>query len=172
VQVAAWPLGESDQDITPIPPEGVMTDAAGRFSFEGLAEGRWRIILRTARYERPRLDLEFEASVGRTDTLPDIILSRGGVLAGTLRDERGQPLAGYELFAVPKARAADATVTADRRRSRTDPAGRFEFAALQPFDWVIVGSSMGGAPLGEAHVGWHDRVDLELVAPAGALPAR
>jgi hypothetical protein len=173
VQIAAWPLDESDQDIAPVSPEAVMTDAEGRFAFDGLAAGRWKFVIRTVRYEQPRPDPEGEAHAGRTTTMPDIVLSRGGVLSGSLRDGNGQPVVGRELFALPKEQLADAMRARDRRRSRTDPEGRFEFAGLPPFDWVIVGREDGGSPLGQAHVGWHDQVDLDLVERVGpVLPGR
>ena len=164
VHVEVWPAGEFAPGVRPLAPEGLATDADGRFAFDGVAASRWRLLIRTDRYEPLRAAPECDAEAGRTATIPDIVLSRGGVLFGTLRDALGQPIAGRELLAIPSASVGDGSAVEERRRSVTDSAGQFEFAALDRGDWVVVAQKDHGVPLGQAFVGWHDRVELDLIA--------
>jgi Carboxypeptidase regulatory-like domain len=156
------PSGDDSED-RPAGPKSIATDADGRFAFDGLAPGRWKLIVRTDRYDRPNTDPECELDAGRTVEVPDIHLDRGGLLSGYLRDEQGRPIAGRELFVVPKEQAARVTKF-PVRRTRTDVEGRYAFPRLERGDWAVIDQEGGGTPLGQAFVGWHDRVQLDLTA--------
>ncbi|HZL99591.1 MAG TPA: hypothetical protein VFD43_04990 [Planctomycetota bacterium] len=153
----------AEPQVDAVSPEAAATGADGLFAFDGLAETRWQLIINTDRYLEPHPPAEFEAQAGRSVTVPDIMLVRGGLLTGHLRDREGLPVSGRELVAT---RGVDG---GDSHDSRTDVQGRFEFGALQPGNWAVFEQRNPGAPLGGAYVGWHDTVELDLVVPACAL---
>ncbi len=101
-----------------------MTDENGSFVLEGLRAGVY-----TVRVVHPDYaEGEARAEVPLEGTPPpiEIRLSRGGAIAGTVRDAAGLPLEGQRLFVVT------GIMDLGRRYAITDAEGRYRMDKLEP----------------------------------------
>ena len=130
-----------------------ITDDLGRFQLAGLSAGPWRVTVSKSGYFTTQVGQRhpFESPPRITLTprqrlMADVALSRGGVIAGRIQDETGEPLAGLRVR-VYRARMAaghrrlDAVGAADF----TDDTGAYRIYGLPPGDY-FVGASLRVAP--------------------------
>jgi protocatechuate 3,4-dioxygenase beta subunit len=136
------------------------TDALGQYEFLNLNPGNYRVNARKRGYiasefgqvrTSDRGDVIVLAADERRERA-DIMLPRTSAVAGQLTDEYGDPIEGVSV------RAHQIRFVSGRRRlvevpgasaSRTDDAGRYRVAGLQPGSFVIaayVGQLVGGQP--------------------------
>jgi RNA polymerase sigma-70 factor (ECF subfamily) len=117
-------------------------DDAGRYRVEGLnADARYRARLLATDGEVLREHAEeLVLAAGETRVL-DWRHGRGATLAGELVDQRGEPVAGVELWLVPTRWNDDRRFHAgDERealRARTDAAGAFSFDDVAAGIWLV-----------------------------------
>ena len=86
----------------PIAPTMAETDASGIYRFANLAPGRYRIMARRVGYAvsaPPDVPQIVQVAAGQAQTAPDVLLGRGGVIAGRVLDQAGQPLVDARLMA-------------------------------------------------------------------------
>ncbi|HVK85488.1 MAG TPA: carboxypeptidase-like regulatory domain-containing protein [Kofleriaceae bacterium] len=110
------------------------TDARGLWKLGPLRPGRWMVAIKVPGYLP--LERELEVTAGRTPgaiTLRDIRLelARGALVGGTVRDARGQRVAGAEVV-VRLANGAPLAVT-----GRSDSAGEFRIRDVPTGDLEI-----------------------------------
>ena len=145
----AWvTLRDEDQGVG----RTTLADDEGRFSFTGLPPGRYVLAASKAAYVtteygarvpgRAGTPIAMEAD-GRGEDLV-LVMPRGGVLEGTLRDTAGEPASGLPLallewkFERGRRRLVEnRNVTVLRERVVTDDRGMFRFFGLPPGDYVI-----------------------------------
>lgn len=72
------------------------SDGLGRVILDAAPEGRVEIKVDDPRYASWRTEIDV---VGTDPVLCDVILSRGGAVAGVVTDERGQPVPGARVYA-------------------------------------------------------------------------
>jgi uncharacterized protein (DUF2141 family) len=132
-----------------------ITDDKGRFSFSGLAAGRYTVTAAkeawiTASYgaKRPlRPGSAIPIAAGET---ADIVLRlpRGGVIAGTVLDHNAQPASGTNVRAFWYASGRRLSQVANA--STTDDRGAYRIYGLPPGDYVVgaVGRTPGPAVAG------------------------
>jgi 5-hydroxyisourate hydrolase-like protein (transthyretin family) len=124
-----------------------VTDGAGTFSFDRLPAGAYRL-----RFSKPGyLDTAYGQARPGTDTpgkeivLRDrepvarivVPLSHGGVISGTIRDDRGDPVYGA-VVSVSRWMTSRGTRQLEQvEEARTDERGNYRIALLPPRDYVL-----------------------------------
>ena len=133
------------------PIQRVFTDASGKFVFDRLPAGRYTLVVtkpgyvRTAygakRADRPGTPI----TIGEGQRIDGIALTiiRGSVIAGTVRDELGQPAPGvavrvmqYRMMNGERALAPAATLSGPFGET-TDDRGMYRVFGLAPGEYVV-----------------------------------
>ena len=84
-------------------PPVALTDRDGRYSFDNLAPGRYRINVQKAGFASVTdrvVQQQFDIAAGQRRELREIPLQRGAAIAGRVLDDHGQPLAGARVTAL------------------------------------------------------------------------
>jgi len=129
------------------------TDDDGRFQLAGLRAGAWQVTVSKGGYypwyigQRRPFDIPPPITLAARQRLEvDIQLSRGGVIAGRIFDQGGEPLAGLQV------KVYRARMSQGYRRletvgvpDRTDDTGAYRIYALPPGDYYV-GASLRMAP--------------------------
>jgi hypothetical protein len=133
-----------------VTPPAIVTDPEGRFHFDVLPAGRYRIVAQKAGHAPP-MDPStmqmFEVSAGETLEGLTVSLRRGGVISGRVLDPLGQPLAEVGVLALLKRLSSTAPATAltssgapllmPSGQSQTNDLGEFRIFGLSPGDYVL-----------------------------------
>ena len=120
-----------------------ITDEQGRYQLAGLTAGEWRVTFSKAGYftrevgQRRPFESPPPVRLGAQQRLvADIPLSRGGVIAGRVYDEAGEPLAGLRV------RVYRGRMAGSQRRLETvgaadftDDTGAYRIYGLPPGDY-------------------------------------
>ncbi len=135
------------------------TDADGRFYFEQLPEGRWRLAVRKEGYLLAGLDgrpanqsvygseggIYYRVEAGARIAL-DLYLLSGGTVSGVVLNDRGEPRLGarvtvlkryYDAHGVQQLRGVTSESTNDR--------GEYRIFGLMPDTYLIRAGDVGGA---------------------------
>ena len=170
------------------PSRGAITDDDGRFVFTGVPHGQFTLSVSRASFitsmygaKRPgRPGTAITVTEGARLTDLRIKLWRGAILAGTLRDETGEPVAGIEVVAIP-ARSAGSLLTLTNNGALTNELGAFRIFGLEPGTYVVAarpasgGSSpylaMSDAETDAAFEALRRRTTNQPGVPAPPLPA-
>jgi Carboxypeptidase regulatory-like domain len=124
------------------------TDDDGRFQLNGLSAGQWRVTISKGGYypwyigqRRPFEIPPPVAIAARQRVEVDVPLTRGGVIAGRVFDQSGEPLAGLQV------KVYRARMSQGYRRlesvgvpDRTDDTGAYRIYALPPGDYYVAAS--------------------------------
>ena len=117
-----------------------ITDDEGRFTFSSLLEGRYDISAARPSF----VTIPFGSTKPRRTASPLVIepgenaenvrllLARGSVIAGTVRDDTGEPIAGLDVRVELRAGAGSTIATA-----RTDDQGTYRIFGLAAGDYVV-----------------------------------
>jgi hypothetical protein len=137
----------------------VLTNDEGQFAVDGLPAGRYKVVANKAAFlpaaygatrpGRPGTPVSIEQGQQLNVT---ISMTRGGVIAGVIRDRSGSPLPGVDVSAVSQRSATDPNGP-DRSAaaSMTDDRGRYRLFGLPPGDFIVqatprsIGSGTTGA---------------------------
>jgi Carboxypeptidase regulatory-like domain len=172
-RVMLAPVRGPGSPITPMTPASTSTDNRGRFAFDGIRAGRFRVTVRKPGYvfdplNAPIVDLQ----PGQSSSL-DIALPRGAVLAGRILDQQGEPLPDMRVSALR--RMPD---RGDDERSRRVPGVRFAAwricadgccAADRSIYQDVVGAFIASSDLGANVLSGYDKSGRrsDRGAPAG-----
>ncbi|MCP3919598.1 MAG: carboxypeptidase regulatory-like domain-containing protein [bacterium] len=148
-----------------------ISDAGGRFRFEGLRPGQVRLVVKRSRYVNAALVLQ---SVEHGSLHEGLVLRLRpeGHLRGTVVDEHGDPVPGASLSAYPEDREwlrfADPEQTLHTARARGD--GTFHISGLreQRYRLAAIGSGETRTLIAELRDLAPDGAPLRVVARAGA----
>jgi hypothetical protein len=124
------------------------TDDDGRFQLNGLKAGEWRVTIFKGGYypwyigQRRPFEIPPPVAIAARQRLEvDIPLTRGGVIAGRVFDQSGEPLAGLQV------KVYRARMSQGYRRlesvgvpDRTDDTGAYRIYALPPGDYYVAAS--------------------------------
>lgn len=128
------------------PPRGLLratTNASGKFDLAGVPSGRWNAQVDKVGYVTlgvaPASLMSVDVS-GRTLTIPDIRLDRGGVISGHVLDAKGNAMNGALIEARPLRPGSDGIVRPVPYPSInfTNDLGEFRIAGLPPGRYVVV----------------------------------
>jgi len=114
------------------------TDKDGRYIFEELEPGPYRLTVEKAGYVPldPASVPTFWVVAGQTLDVATVSLQRGGVVAGRILDGFGEPMVDINVRAVKPGAAIDLMGEA----SRTNDLGEFRVFGLAPGQYIVVAS--------------------------------
>jgi protocatechuate 3,4-dioxygenase beta subunit len=150
----------------------VLTDETGRFVFTGLPAGRFTLRASKAAYlvqnygaTRPGgPGLTIALAEGQQLTEMTIPLSRGGIVTGFVRDDRGQPAPGVSIRAFRLQQTAAGPRQYSGGTAQTDDRGQYRIFGIAPGEYFIVAAPRFGSGVPT------QKDDLELAS--GSSPAR
>jgi hypothetical protein len=133
------------------PSRGAVTDDAGRFEFSGIPPGQFTITVSRASFITSVYGAKRPGRPGTPITVAEgakvadlrVRIWRGAVLAGTLRDDTGAPVAGITVVAIP-ARAPGSLLTLTNNTVVTDELGQYRIFGLEPGTYIIAARPMSG----------------------------
>jgi hypothetical protein len=132
----------------------VTTDREGGFHFEGLAAGRYRVTAGHAGFIASPMAAAGPATAAGMVTLSgpsggvELLLYRGGVIAGQVFDDMGAPLARVRVQALRRA-AAMGAAGLQGPPVVTNDLGEFRLAPLMAGEYVVLATPPGGPPRGD-----------------------
>lgn len=119
----------------------VRTDAQGRFQISGSTPGTYRI-----RMQKPD-----DASAARSRTVRlapgaridgfDLLVPKGAVIAGKVRDRNGQPVAGILVVAYDQPRTGDSWRLVQQGIGRSDDRGEYRIAHLRAGAYIVAATT-------------------------------
>jgi protocatechuate 3,4-dioxygenase beta subunit len=122
-------------------PHVLMTDRSGRFTFDRLTAGTFRIdamkagyVLPTDPNERPTFSITADQHVDGV-TVP---LRKGGAIAGRILDRDGEPMTEARVQASPWTPAAIGVRAMPGPSAMTNDLGEFRLFGLAPGDYLLV----------------------------------
>ncbi len=122
-----------------------ISDDEGRFTIGDLPPGSYSVVAARATFvtsahgalrpARPGLPV----LVGADGVAPEIRIRlwRAGVISGTVRDERGQPVEGLSVRALPLKRPSERFMSLTNNGAPTDADGRFRIFGLEPGQYFL-----------------------------------
>lgn len=137
-------------------PRTTQTDSGGRYLFTGVSPGEYNVEARKTGYAIMQYGQERAAQLGRIVRVRarenvediDIVLPRGSAIAGTLVDERGDPVEGVPIRAL-QLRALDGRMMALGIASAvTDDRGMYRLFGLLPGRYLV--AAMPGAAVADS----------------------
>lgn len=145
---------EGEYSTTAGPPPVSVTDRDGRYQFDALPAGRYRIAAQKDGYEPP-LEPEtmqmFEVAAGQAIDGVAVSLRRGGVITGRILDSLGQPLAQVSVTAfLKRLRSSDRPagqissgppLLMPSGQNQTNDLGEFRIFGLWPGDYVLAANT-------------------------------
>jgi sarcosine oxidase gamma subunit len=153
--------------------QAMITEADGRFSFDGVNAGKYWLVAQHAGFARQSLDQHenYSTAIAAGPNLQseDIIfrLQPGGAVSGTISDEENEPVRGAEVMLFHKAVENGMLSTHLQVRVLSDDTGRYYFGRVPPGEYFVAVSAqpwyasrvarasrlagfVGGAPDGSA----------------------
>jgi carboxypeptidase family protein len=132
-------------------PVQTLTDRDGRYRFEPLEPGSYRLTVDKVGFVEPDAQQlpTIRLGAGQLLEVPPVALRKTGVIAGRLLDPQGEPLQDVSVRAIRRegsaATSARATSSADmanllRQNVRTNDLGEFRLYGLTPGEYFLVAS--------------------------------
>ncbi len=155
-RILLFPAGPQSGSIG-MPPQ-ITTDQDGRFAFEQLAPGAYRLDVQKTGFAplitpgtRPST---IQVAAGQTVDGVQVQLQKGGVIAGKVLDPSGEPIADARIMALrrvdlPAGAAAPRLVPAPMQGlQQTNDLGEFRVSGLAPGEYYIAAQPGGAVALG------------------------
>jgi protocatechuate 3,4-dioxygenase beta subunit len=140
------------------PPPQTLTDQDGRFVFDRLAPGSYRVDAQKtgfASLNEPGRGPAPPAQLAAGQTLEiSLQLQRGGVIAGKVLDASGEPLTDARVMALRRfpvnvpGMAGRWVPAAIQGPMQTNDLGEFRIAGLAPGEYLVAAMPRGGGPFG------------------------
>ncbi|HMD35931.1 MAG TPA: carboxypeptidase-like regulatory domain-containing protein [Vicinamibacterales bacterium] len=146
----------------PGPPPQAVTSADGRFTFDRIAPGEYRLSADKSGFAVGPGVLQQSASVtvaaGQSVPAPDLFLDRGGAIAGRILDANGDAIVEAQVmalrrFPISPAMAARGNVPPSRpllpagRPAQTNDLGEFRLFGLAPGEYFVASSGRMQSPM-------------------------
>lgn len=121
------------------PPREVITDDNGRFAFDGLAAGRYNLNATKPAFVVPASAIPIDIAAGQRVDYGDLLLERGGVIAGRVLDQRGREVTGADvtLYRLQWDRGRALLGQATRARDQTDDLGQYRLFGIPPGEYLL-----------------------------------
>jgi hypothetical protein len=128
-----------------------LTDASGRFAFQQLSSGRYRVDVEKSGFAPSFDPLEpktVELHSGQSITTLRVPLERGGVVTGAIRDDRGEPLPEISVFAMRLTRGEPrmGPEIIQGGVAQTNDLGEFRIANLPKGDYLVIATEQERTP--------------------------
>jgi hypothetical protein len=145
-------LMSAGRPSTPGPPPQASTDRDGRFTFDLVAPGQYWLDVQRGGYvsisPNPSKRETHDVVAGQDIAWPDVVLQKGGVIAGRIFDEAGEPLSDVRVTALkPLERPAGVPESARAlapprvpvgQGVQTNDLGDFRLFGLPPGDYLVM----------------------------------
>jgi len=122
-------------------PRGVLTDREGRYTFDKLPPGVYNLSAmppeHAGRFILAESSPRIEVGPGETATAPDLRLPFGAAISGRIVDERGEPLANVDVYAMRQWEGDPTMQRVSLPFQRTDDHGRFRLFGLPPVEIIV-----------------------------------
>jgi protocatechuate 3,4-dioxygenase beta subunit len=140
-------------------PPRALTDQDGRFVFDQLAPGSYRLDVQKTGFAplvEPGRAQTAQVSAGQTTELA-LHLQKGAVIAGKLLDASGEPVTDVRIMAMHRQPSGRAGAAAMRLipapgGGQTNDLGEFRIAGLAPGEYYVAAMPRAGSPFGGAAV--------------------
>jgi Carboxypeptidase regulatory-like domain len=163
-------------------PVFARTNEEGRYEFTKLGAGSYRVSatpeMSSARYVSPNLGTPgmpfgkpFQLSDGQKLEVPEIRLQRGGVLAGRVVDEFGEPVAYVRVNPLMRMGGGEPRQVGGMMGG-TDDLGRFRLFGLRAGEYFLVAEPQTFGPPGESAVRHLQTYLPSALTLAEAMPIR
>lgn len=140
-----------------VPSRSAITDDEGRFEIGGLPAGRFQLGVSRSGFITSSFGAKRPGRPGTAITIEDkqhladvrLKLWRGAVIAGTLRNDAGEPLPAMPVFVVPARTITGASLTLSNNGVTTNDLGEFRIFGLEPGTYAVVArpAATGGGPM-------------------------
>jgi protocatechuate 3,4-dioxygenase beta subunit len=151
------------------PPQGTSaaTDDQGRFTFPSLAPGSYSLMPVAPRFIRPANGASVNQErviVGEGQQVSAYVvrMAPAGVIAGTVKDESGQPVLGAQVSAFRYRNDLPYRRLLAAGNARTDDLGQYRMATLAPGDYYV---SVAPARAPRTNVVLADTADIPVAEP-------
>jgi hypothetical protein len=152
-----------------VPLRSVITDDAGKFVFNRLSAGSFSITARKAAYlstehgsAKPgRMGSRIALAAGEKRAIA-LTIFKGAVIAGTLRDASGRPLAGVGVAAIDT-RLVSQGANLSPEIGITDDRGSYRIFGLMPGEYVI---AAGPGAAGSGEIGGRTAPEMDTLLSA------
>ena len=139
------------------PPPEALTDENGRFAFNGLAEGDYRVDVQKTGYAPSVQPFDPSVSVHVPNDRLEIRLQRGGVITGRVLDGSGQPVSDLSLMALrrldmPRGGPTQWLPSPMMGGQQTNDVGEFRIAGLAAGEYIVAALRPMSSPFGSATV--------------------
>jgi len=131
-----------------MPPQG-MTDQDGRFVFNGLAPGEYRVDVQKTGFassmDPTARPTTYTVAAGQALDNISIVLQKGGVITGKVLDQKGEPVTDAHVMALrritPGASGASRLIPAAMQgQQQTNDIGEYRVAGLPPGEYFLAAS--------------------------------
>lgn len=140
-----------------VPSRSAISDDEGRFEIGGLPAGRFQLGVSRSGFITSSFGAKRPGRPGTAITIEDkqrladvrLKIWRGAVIAGTLRNEAGEPMPAMPVFVVPARTIAGASLTLGNNGVTTNDLGEFRIFGLEPGTYAVVArpAATGGGPM-------------------------
>jgi hypothetical protein len=156
----------------------VLTDETGRFVFTRLPAGRFSLRATKAAYLTQTYGATRPGGPGLTIALADgeqrtgltMAMSRGGVIAGLVRDDRGQPAPGVSVRAFRLQQTAAGPRQLGTGSTQTDDRGQYRLFGVGPGEYFVVASARSGSGVPTLQADLQVASDARTPRSAGSAP--
>jgi len=148
-QVTLMSFAMAPQPGRPPEPLVATTDQSGRYRFDALEPGRYRVMVHKAGFATmPGAGLEATLKAGERKTDLNATIQRGAVIVGRVLDENNEPIANANVLAWRRPPAANGAAAAARLElipagpvAVTNDIGEFRLFGLAPGDVYVQATS-------------------------------
>ncbi len=140
--ISAWQIVLTSSDFGGA---GTRVNADGTFRFANVGNGKYSLnvfsgppatYLKSVRFAGQDVTHGFiDTTSGNGGTLELVLSSKSAEVAGSVQNDKGEPLAGIAVTLWPK--TPDASPTGGSRQAPTDQNGGFQFKGLAPGDYYL-----------------------------------
>jgi hypothetical protein len=156
-----------------------ITDGQGRFSFEKLPAGQFTVNANRNQYLGSGYGQTRPATQGTTIRLADgqrfianITMHRGGVVAGSILGENGEPEMRAQVRALRLTMSGGVKRLQQTASASTDDRGTYRIFGLQPGEYVIAAQPLGsGAMMSERQIAESRAIEQAIASGAVQPPA-
>jgi len=159
-------------------PVTAMTDGSGHFSFRDLAPGRYTVRAELDGYFAAPLNGTAPAALtktinvqeGKTNPPEDLVMVKGSVISGRIRDPNGQPMSGMTVMAYRVTYTNGRKMWTSFAQKSTDDLGEYRIFWLFPGEYYVGVTPRAPGPVPGPQDSWARTFYPGTTEPGSAMP--